>query len=50
MVAVYYEAAAVIITLVLVGQVLELKARSQTGNAIRALLGLALERVQLQAC
>jgi P-type Cu+ transporter len=40
-VAVYYEAAAVIITLVLLGQVLELKARSQTGNAIRALLGLA---------
>lgn len=41
LVAVYYEAAAVIITLVLLGQVLELKARSQTGNAIRALLGLA---------
>jgi len=41
MVAVYYEAAAVIIALVLLGQVLELKARSQTGNAIRALLGLA---------
>ncbi len=41
MVALYYEAAAVIITLVLVGQVLELRARSQTGNAIRALLGLA---------
>lgn len=41
MVPLYYEAAAVIITLVLLGQVLELKARSQTGNAIRALLGLA---------
>ncbi len=41
LVAVYYEAAAVIISLVLLGQVLELKARSQTGNAIRALLGLA---------
>lgn len=41
MIAVYYEAAAVIATLVLVGQVLELRARSQTGNAIRALLGLA---------
>lgn len=41
LVAVYYEAAAVIITLVLLGQVLELKARSRTGNAIRALLGLA---------
>ena len=40
-VAVYFEAAAVIVTLVLLGQVLELKARSQTGNAIRALLGLA---------
>lgn len=37
----YYEAASVIITLVLLGQVLELRARSQTGNAIRALLGLA---------
>ena len=40
-VAVYYEAAAVIITLVLLGQVLELKARSQTSGAIRALLELA---------
>ncbi|NQV50975.1 MAG: heavy metal translocating P-type ATPase [Candidatus Marinimicrobia bacterium] len=40
-VAVYYEAAATIITLVLLGQVLELKARSRTGNAIKALLGLA---------
>lgn len=39
--ALYYEAAAVIVTLVLAGQVLELKARNQTGNAIRALLGLA---------
>lgn len=39
-VAVYYESAAVIITLVLLGQVLELRARNQTGNAIRALLGL----------
>ncbi len=38
---VYFEAAAVIVTLVLLGQVLELKARSQTSNAIRALLGLA---------
>ncbi|MEK7355720.1 MAG: copper-translocating P-type ATPase, partial [Bdellovibrionota bacterium] len=41
MIAVYYEAAAVITTLVLLGQVLELRARTQTGNAIRALLGLA---------
>lgn len=40
-VAVYYEAAAVIVTLVLLGQVLELKARSQTSGAIRALLELA---------
>jgi Cu+-exporting ATPase len=40
-VGVYFEAAAVIITLVLLGQVLELKARGQTGAAIRALLGLA---------
>lgn len=38
---VYYEAAAVITTLVLLGQVLELKARSQTGAAIRSLLDLA---------
>jgi P-type Cu+ transporter len=37
----YFEAAAVIIVLVLVGQVLELKARERTGNAIRALLNLA---------
>ena len=40
-VPVYFEAAAVIVTLVLLGQVLELRARSQTGTAIRALLGLA---------
>ncbi|MEE9573026.1 MAG: heavy metal translocating P-type ATPase [Candidatus Neomarinimicrobiota bacterium] len=40
-VAVYFEAAAVIITLVLLGQVLELKARDKTSSAIRALLGLA---------
>jgi Cu+-exporting ATPase len=40
-VAVYFEAAAMIVTLVLLGQVLELKARSQTGAAIRALLDLA---------
>jgi Cu+-exporting ATPase len=37
----YFEAAAVIVVLVLVGQVLELKARERTGNAIRALLNLA---------
>src|SRR5262245_51925776 len=40
-VQVYFEAAAVIVSLVLLGQVLELRARSQTGNAIRELLGLA---------
>ncbi|HEU5482050.1 MAG TPA: copper-translocating P-type ATPase, partial [Sphingomicrobium sp.] len=40
-VPVYFEAAAVITTLVLLGQVLELRARSETGKAIRALLGLA---------
>jgi len=40
-VAVYYEAAAVITALVLLGQVMELRARSRTGAAIRALLGLA---------
>lgn len=40
-VAVYFEAAAVITMLVLLGQVLELRARHQTGSAIRALLGLA---------
>jgi P-type Cu+ transporter len=39
-VAVYFEAAAVITTLVLLGQVLELRAREQTGGAIRALLKL----------
>ena len=40
-VAVYYEAAAVITVLVLIGQVLELRAREKTGSAIRALLNLA---------
>jgi len=40
-VPVYYEAAAVITVLVLLGQVLELRAREKTGNAIRALLNLA---------
>ena len=40
-VGVYYEAAVVIVSLTLMGQVLELKARSQTSAAIRALLGLA---------
>jgi len=40
-VGVYFEPAAVIVSLVLLGQVMELRARSQTGAAIRALLGLA---------
>jgi len=40
-VGVYYEAAAAIVALVLLGQVMELRARSRTGAAIRALLGLA---------
>jgi len=40
-VAVYFEAAAVIISLTLLGQIMELKARSQTSSAIRSLLGLA---------
>jgi Cu+-exporting ATPase len=44
--AVYYEASAVIITLVLLGQVLELKARGQTGAALRALLDLAPKQVR----
>jgi Cu+-exporting ATPase len=41
MLPVYFEAAAVIVVLVLVGQVLELRARAGTGEAIRTLLGLA---------
>ena len=44
---VYFEPAAVIVTLVLVGQVLELKARSRTGAAIQALLGLAPKTARL---
>ncbi|MDB5333421.1 MAG: actP [Phycisphaerales bacterium] len=46
-VPVYFEAAAVITTLVLLGQVLELRARSRTGSAIRALLGLAPRTARL---
>ncbi|MGB5106150.1 MAG: heavy metal translocating P-type ATPase [Candidatus Zixiibacteriota bacterium] len=46
MVADYFEAAAVIVTLVLLGQVMELKARSQTSGAIRALLDLAPKRAR----
>lgn len=40
-IGVYYEAAAVIISLTLLGQILELRARSQTSAAIKSLLGLA---------
>jgi len=40
-VAVYFEAAGVIVTLILLGQVLELRARSQTNSAIKRLLGMA---------
>jgi Cu+-exporting ATPase len=40
-VGLYFEAAAVIVTLVLLGQVLELRARGRTGTALKALLGLA---------
>jgi len=43
----YFEAAAVIVTLVLLGQVLELKARSKTTAAIKALLGLAPKTARL---
>jgi Cu+-exporting ATPase len=46
LVGVYFEASAVITTLVLLGQVLELKAREQTGSAIRALLNLVPERAR----
>jgi Cu+-exporting ATPase len=46
-VAVYFEAAAAITTLVLLGQVMELRARSQTGAAIKALLGLAPKTARL---
>jgi Cu+-exporting ATPase len=44
---VYFESAAMIVTLVLLGQVLELKARSRTGAAIKALLGLAPKTARL---
>jgi Cu+-exporting ATPase len=46
-VAIYFEAAAVIVVLVLLGQVLELRARSKTGSAIRALLDLAPKTARL---
>ena len=46
-VGLYFEAAAVIVTLVLLGQVLELRARERTGSAIRALLDLAPKTAHL---
>lgn len=46
-VAVYFEASAVIVALILLGQVLELKARSQTGTAIKKLLGLSPKNAHL---
>jgi Cu+-exporting ATPase len=46
-VGVYFEAAAVIVTLVLVGQVMELRARERTGSAIKALLGMAAKTARI---
>lgn len=46
-VGVYFEAAAVIVTLVLLGQVMELRAREGTGKAIRALLDLAAKSARI---
>lgn len=46
-VSVYFEAAAVIVALILLGQVLELKARNQTGTAIKKLLGLSPKNAHL---
>ena len=46
-VAVYFEAAGVIVTLILLGQVLELRARSQTNAAIKKLLGMAAKTARL---
>ena len=48
-VAIYFEAAGVIVVLVLLGQVLELRARSRTGSAIKALLNLAPPTARLVA-
>jgi Cu+-exporting ATPase len=45
-VPVYYEAAGVVVTLVLLGQVLKLRARAATGRAIRALMDLAPKRAR----
>ena len=46
-VGVYFEAAAVIITLVLLGQIMELKARERTGSAIKALLDMAAKTARI---
>src|SRR5438093_2463159 len=46
-IGVYFESAAIITVLVLLGQVLELRARSRTGSAIRALLGLARQNAHV---
>lgn len=46
-VGVYFEAAAVIVTLILLGQVMELRAREGTGKAIRALLGMAAKTARV---
>ena len=46
-IGIYFEASAIITVLVLLGQVLELRARSRTGSAIRALLGLAPNTARL---
>ncbi len=46
-IGVYFEAASVIVTLVLLGQVLELRARRRTGDALRSLLGLAPKTARL---
>lgn len=46
-VGVYFEAAAVIVTLVLLGQILELRARERTGSAIKTLLGMAAKTARV---
>ena len=46
-VAVYFEASGMIVTLILLGQVLELRARTQTGTAIKKLLGLTAKKARL---
>ena len=48
-IGIYFEAAAIITVLVLLGQVLELRARSRTGSAIRALLDLAPNTARLDS-